>query len=282
MTSRRFRHRRMPIDARRKKEKETFSRIPPGGEREALLALLREKGSAGVREADLHEYSYLGEDGLLRLSQELEAEGAAKVLSFRPLFMISRESFDYLGQKIIAYLERFYEKNTSRRGVPVEKIKKRFNCSERVLKLAVRTLERQGKVRQAGDRLELPGREVVLSPEEEDVLGRLEKMCERGGLQAVSLEAIKKESGLSSARLDRLLSILAEKKRVVQSPDGLIIHSRWLEEVIARVRATGKKELSVGEFKGLTGLTRKYAIPLLELLDQIGVTRRKGSTRLIL
>jgi hypothetical protein len=40
--------------------------------------------------------------------------------------------------------------------------------------------------------------------------------------------------------------------------------------------------LTVGEFKDLTGLSRKFAIPLLELLDEMGVTRRRGATREIL
>jgi selenocysteine-specific elongation factor len=51
---------------------------------------------------------------------------------------------------------------------------------------------------------------------------------------------------------------------------------------VTQLRALGKSEISIAEFKNLTGLTRKYAIPLLELLDQRGITRRKGSIREIL
>ena len=56
----------------------------------------------------------------------------------------------------------------------------------------------------------------------------------------------------------------------------------WRPEVIEDIKKSGKREMTIAEFKELTGLTRKYAIPLLELLDQIGVTRRKGSLREIL
>jgi selenocysteine-specific elongation factor len=38
----------------------------------------------------------------------------------------------------------------------------------------------------------------------------------------------------------------------------------------------------VGTFKELTGVSRKYAIPLLEYLDRQNVTRRVGETRIIL
>jgi len=62
----------------------------------------------------------------------------------------------------------------------------------------------------------------------------------------------------------------------------LILHSKWLDEIISRIEKSKKRELTVADFKELTGLTRKYAIPLLELLDQMGVTRRKGRIREIL
>ena len=256
--------------------------IPPGGEGDALAALCREKGTAGLRDRDLQDLSYLSEESLLRLSEELEADGRVKILSFAPLFLISQDSFDYLCQKIVAHLEQFHEKNPSRKGVALEKIKKRFNLSEKVLLLAVKALERTGKVRLARKMLRLPSHEVVLSPQEEKILSRLEETCYRGGSQSVSPESIRKEFRVSAERLDRLLSVLVERKKVIQGPEGLLVHSLWLDEIVGRVRALGKKDLSVGEFKALTGLSRKYAIPLLELLDQMGVTRRRGPTREIL
>jgi selenocysteine-specific elongation factor len=79
-----------------------------------------------------------------------------------------------------------------------------------------------------------------------------------------------------------MLSLLIERKKIVQGKDGLILHSRWLDKIISRIKKFGKRELTVADFKEMTGLSRKYAIPLLELLDQVGVTRRKGSLREIL
>jgi selenocysteine-specific elongation factor len=78
------------------------------------------------------------------------------------------------------------------------------------------------------------------------------------------------------------LAILIERKKVVRSTEGFFIHARWLDEIIRKVRGLGKKELTVADFKAMTGLSRKYAIPLLELLDEMGVTRRTGPGREIL
>jgi selenocysteine-specific elongation factor len=266
--------------ASRRREK---TLAPPGGsDKDKLAAVCRARGVRGVRDRDLAEMGFPGEEKLASLSEELEAEGTIKILSFSPLFLISRESFDFLCQKLVAYLEDFHKRHPSFKGVTAEKVKERFDISQMVLHLAVKTLEKAGKVRTERDRLMLASHAEELSPQEEEILKRLEELYYRGEFRSVSLADIRREFHLSEVRLDKLVGILMERKKIYQGPEGLFIHSHWLDEVVAKLRASGKKELTVGEFKNLTGLSRKFAIPLLELLDQMEVTRRKGSVREIL
>jgi selenocysteine-specific elongation factor len=271
---------RREAGVRRRREKVT---VPPvGSEKERLAAVCRSRGVRGVRSRDLVDLGYLSEEKLARLGEELEAEGKVKILSFSPLFLISRESFEYLCEKIVGYLEEFHKRHPSLKGVPAEKLKARFGVSQIVLRLAVKTLEKAGQVRTARERLMLASHVETLSPQEEKILQKLEELYFRGAFRTVALDEIRKEFRLSEGRLDRLVSILAERKKIIEGPEGLYIHSHWLDQTIDKVRALDKKEMSVGEFKELTGLSRKYAIPLLELLDQMGVTRRKGAVREIL
>ncbi len=253
-----------------------------GSEKDMIEALCLKKGVSGLREGDIELFCRLSREKILALSEDLEEEGKVKILAFSPLFLISQESFVHVGEKMVAYIEKHYERRPTLRGVPIDKIKQRFHLSERILQLAIRTLEKAGRVRQVRSRLALPAREAPLSSHEEEILQKLEEMCYRGEFQSVSLAGISQEFHLSAERLDRLLSVLTERRKVVQGPEGLLIHAHWLDDIITRVKALGKKELTVAEFKGMTGLSRKYAIPLLELLDQMGVTRRKGATREIL
>ncbi len=255
---------------------------PAGSDKEKLAAICRARGIRGVSERDLPDLAYVSEEKLGRLSEELEAEGTVKILSFSPLFLISPESFDYLCEKLVAYLEEFHKGHPALKGVTADKVKERFGISQMVLFLAVKTLEKAGKVRTERDRLMIASHAEELSPQEEAILKRLEDLYYRGEFRSVSLDEIRREFRLTEGRLDRLVSILMERKKIFQGPEGLFIHSHWLDEVVAKVRASGKKELTVGEFKNMTGLSRKYAIPLLELLDQMGITQRKGSVRQIL
>jgi selenocysteine-specific elongation factor len=67
---------------------------------------------------------------------------------------------------------------------------------------------------------------------------------------------------------------------VIEIGDGLI-HPAALELAVGAIRTwfSTRVELAVGDLKELLGLTRKHAIPLLELLDQRGLTARKGNAR---
>jgi hypothetical protein len=155
-----------------------------GDEGDMLDALCRAKGIRGLHEREIHEFCDLNEESLLSLGEKLEQEGRAKILAFSPLFLISRPSFDYLGEKVIAYLEKFHVNHPAQKGVLLERIKNRFGVSEKILLLVIRTLERAGRVRQSGTRLMLPVHQVALSVQEERILKQLEDMSFRGEFQS--------------------------------------------------------------------------------------------------
>jgi selenocysteine-specific elongation factor len=151
-----------------------------------------------------------------------------------------------------------------------------------VMTLALKVLERDRKIEPWETRFVPAGFNAVITPEEEELLRAMEELSLKGELKTISMEEMQGRFSLSKAKLNKLLTLLVERRKVVQGKDGFLLHSKWFDDIISRIKESGKKELSVYEFKRMTGLTRKYAIPLLELLDQLGVTRRKGSSREIL
>jgi selenocysteine-specific elongation factor len=224
----------------------------------------------------------LPRETVLKLSRQLEEEGKIRILSFSPLSLLSEESFDFLCSRVLSYLSEFHEKHPEDLGVPPAKIQKRFGLPRRVLALVLKHLGRDGQISQGEELVALGDFWPHPSPEEEDLLRDMEAMYVEGDLRLVSLEEMQKRFRLSRKKLDRMLSFLVERRKIVLGKDGFFLHSRWLDETIQKVRNLEKKELSVYDFKQMTGLTRKYAIPLLELLDEMGVTKRRGRTREII
>jgi selenocysteine-specific elongation factor len=71
----------------------------------------------------------------------------------------------------------------------------------------------------------------------------------------------------------------------VKVAEDLIFHQMAvakLRETLAKYKKERGTQLAIGAFKEITGLSRKYAIPLLEYLDRVHLTRRVGDERVIL
>jgi len=253
-----------------------------GNEADMLSALCRERGVQGLTETELREFCRLDAERLELLSRTLEAEGSVKILAFSPLFLLSTESFDFLLDKLTDFLVQFHEKHPGDRGILRERVEKLFGLGPRLMALVVGALVRAGKIREFGDRIALSSHQPRLTPLEEKILARLEEMSFKGEFQSLSEEEIRREFHLTARAAEKMLGLLLERKKVVQTEDGMILHARWLDEIVKKIRALGKRDLTVFEFKEMTGLSRKYAIPLLELLDRMRVTRRKGPGREIL
>jgi selenocysteine-specific elongation factor len=263
---------------RQKKRRIQYLRNLFGDEKEMLLAVVQFRGIHGVQETEILRFGHHTRPSLLEMSQELEKDGMIRILEFSPLFIVSQACITFLCEKILGYLEQFHEKYPGVVGVESEKIQKRFDVHSRILALALQYLLQDGRIKKRDEFVALPTFEMALSLEEEKILGRMEEMYLKNKFQSLSLDELQRSFGLSPKRLNKMLSLLTERKKIVLGKDGFILHSRWLDELIQKIQSSGMRELTVSDFKDMTGLTRKYAIPLLELLDQKGVTRRRGSS----
>jgi selenocysteine-specific elongation factor len=90
---------------------------------------------------------------------------------------------------------------------------------------------------------------------------------------------------VESRRAQKILQILLREKVLVKVADDLVFHQRALKslcETLVKRRKEHGARLPIGTFKELTGVSRKYAIPLLEYLDREHLTRRVGDERVIL
>jgi len=89
-------------------------------------------------------------------------------------------------------------------------------------------------------------------------------------------------SGVETARARNLLQILYRGKKLIRIGDDLVFHHSALATLRELLAPHRGEHFSVGTFKDWTGISRKYAIPLLEYLDRERVTLREGDSRLVL
>ena len=78
------------------------------GDLEKFDALVRAQGLNGLTEDTATIHLPLEEPVLIALAQQLEEIGRVRILSFRPMFVVAKEAVDFLGGKLVGYIEAFH------------------------------------------------------------------------------------------------------------------------------------------------------------------------------
>jgi selenocysteine-specific elongation factor len=136
------------------------------------------------------------------------------------------------------------------------------------------------------DRVALTTHRLELSPEEERARVAIELLFRERALLPPDVSSIGVEAEVAPAIAERLVKLLLRQKVLVRV-DSLIFHDEALQELkrsvaAMKVAAGGAARIDVAGFKERFGVSRKFAIPLLEYLDRERVTRRAGEARLVL
>ena len=132
--------------------------------------------------------------------------------------------------------------------------------------------------------MRLAGRQVTLNAQESAAKESIGRAFEEAALSVPAASEVLAKLPVDRARSEKILQILLREKTLVKVSEGLVFHRSALERLRALLaeRKPRNSRLDVAAFKEMTGVTRKYAIPLLEYLDRERVTRREGDARIIL
>ena len=113
-------------------------------------------------------------------------------------------------------------------------------------------------------------------------LAEIAQAYETAGLAAPSVVELAQKFNLRESEMRRFVTVLQRIKTLVRmGSDDLFIHSAALNRLEAQLTPLRGTLIDVARFKKLTGLSRKYAIPLLEYLDRQRITRKQGDERLV-
>ena len=181
-------------------------------------------------------------------------------------------------------LEQFHKKNPLVGGIGREQLRERLKASAEVFAVVAAALVREKKLEIAGDLVHLAGRGVAMKDEEAESKKIMEDAFAAAGLKVPALREVMAGLKVDRTRAQKIVTLLLRDKTLIKVSEELVFHRSALAELrrqIAAYRAKSSK-IDVAQFKELTGVSRKYAIPLLEYLDRERVTRRIGDERVIL
>ncbi len=266
-------------------------RVLEHGEPEARLELLVQRAGEATP-TDLTARTGWNPGDVFRVAKSLANQRRLVLLGQPPSLFVHAGHFTRLAKLLLEQLEKFHAANPLMAGLPKEELRSKLITGRAVrsipspalLNALLQSLTIEGKINVQGETVRLGGRVIQLSAEEVTARDQIAAAFEKAGLAVPTTREVLATLRLDRPRAEKLLRMLVKENVLYKVTEDLVFHQsalRKLREIVARRKAQNN-HLGVTDFKELTGLSRKYAIPLLEYLDRERVTRREGEERIIL
>lgn len=250
---------------------------------------LETAGEHGLTFRDLQARTGLKAEILKRaIAENLEKKAIIETESF----FIARTPFEDLKAKTLAEIEDFHKKEPLVKGILRETLREKIfsRLPSEIFKAVLSALETDKKIFGEKDYVRAAAHNLELSGDEKILRERLSEIYKSAKLEVPKLEdaltdAIKNtKSDKINAR--KIFQILLNSGEIIKISDEFYFTRSEIESLIAKLRKFAENSadrlVDVAAFKDIAGISRKYAIPLLEYFDRERVTRRAGDKRLVL
>ena len=261
---------------------ETFESNQPGA---ILLTRVTRRGKRGLTLGEAVAETGLRRDEIAGLSTTLAKEGLLARFQDR---MFAEFEFGLARQSLFDAVSDFHTSDPLKagkaKGEMQDEMTRLFEMAPELFEAALAHLVKEKKVEITGDLVRLQGHGVVMKDEEAESKKKIEDAFAGAGLKVPALHEVIASLKVDKARAQKIVTLLLREKVLIKISDELVFHRTALEELrrIIVAQRTKSPKMDVAKFKELTGVSRKYAIPLLEYLDRERVTRRVGDSREIL
>jgi len=229
-----------------------------------------------------------------------------KVLYLDSKLYIHTDTADNVQKQLLNIVSDFHHSKPESPGLTIEQFYEASQLKKDVFDSLLRLLISQGKLIERKHRLALPEHRETFSDDEQKLLQSVESLFADRPFNPPKYEEVIEHTAAAPEKVHKILQILIEQERLVRvvphqlsggerakhkpgfhlddsaaTGAGLLFHSEAIEQarqiLVSFINKEGRLE-SV-KFKYLLDTTRKFAIPLLDYFDRIGVTRREGYTR---
>lgn len=253
-------------------------------EADAVFAMIDAAGLAGMDKRALVSRGGIAPSQTAPLIKQLADRGV--VLANDRL--IVKTHLARAADAVVTQVTAFHKADPASEGLPREEAREKM--FRRVDHAIFNRVLEDLKVRKAivgSDRLALPTHRVTVAGADDRVRGAIIEAYRAGGLTPPDAASVEALAGAPKPVVDKMTMVLLREKVLVKL-DTVIFHADALQQLkadVAGLKAAapgGRATVDVAAFKDRYGVTRKFAIPLLEFLDRERVTRRTGDVRLVL
>ena len=259
-------------------------RAAAGDDVAPIAAMIDAAGLQGIEKSALVARAGVAPRSVEALIRQLEARGI--VLAGDRLVM--KTHLAKAGEAVLTHVAVFHKAQPSSEGLPREEAREKFfrRVDPAIFEQVLGALKNR-KALVGTDRLALPAHRVTVAGADDRVRDAIINAYRSGGLKPPDAASVETAAGAPKAVVDKVTTILVREKVLVKL-DTIVFHAEALQQLKNEVAALknsapgGRATVDVASFKDKYGVSRKFAIPLLEYLDRERVTRRTGDVRLVL
>jgi selenocysteine-specific elongation factor len=240
-------------------------------------------GLAGIEKAALSARGGIAPSTVPSTVEQLIARGIA-LAGDR---LVAERHITKAAGALVALVEETHRSQPMSEGVPREEARGRIfaKAAPAIFDRVVDDLKAR-RVLAGAERLALPSHKPAVAGAGDHVRTAIIDAYRDGGLKP-DAAAIQQQSNAPAPVVEKMTALLLREKILVKV-DTIVFHADALKQLKADVAALkstapgGRATVDVAAFKERYGVSRKFAIPLLEYLDRERVTRRAGDVRLVL
>jgi selenocysteine-specific elongation factor len=248
-----------------------------GSPEDVLAARVRRRGTLGLPLDDI--------SGEMNIRREEAKKLAIKAgLVWCDLVLITPEAFQEAKTNVLQVLKKFHDANPLVAGMSKEQLREQVKVGPEVFHSVLQKLAEEKKLEAVGELVHIAGRGVIMKDDEAESKKIIEQAFASAGLKVPSLKEVLAGLKVDRVRAQKIVTLLLRDKSLIKISDELVFHQSALMDLRQKIAAlkVSAPKIDVARFKDMTGVSRKYAIPLLEYLDRERVTRRVGDERVIL
>lgn len=208
----------------------------------------------------------------------LDADPSLRVLDARAFHT---DALARVREALATALDAYHRDHPLEPGMELERLRRTVpDAHEALTAGALSELVGAGEIELAGTRAARTGFRPVLSPSQLQLRDSILDLLSSGGAAPPRLAELEQRLG-STPDLPAVLRLLEGEDRLVRIQEDLLLDKDVRDRVAREVqdRLGGRDGLEPADFREIIPVSRQYLIPLLEHLDGLGVTVRKGSGR---
>lgn len=207
----------------------------------------------------------------------------AKVLELPDGLWMHIDVFERMSKNLIGCVEQFHHTRPQSPGIEKELLFQQSGLTKAIFDGVLGCLLAQNKLVIRKDRIALPVHTEQFDPAQQTLLKKVEAVFQKNLFSPPKIEEAADEIKQSIQDVRKTVQLLVEQKKLVRVEKDMYFSTEAVEtakqRIIDHINGEGQGCLESVKFKYLVDTTRKYALPLLDYMDKISVTRRLGNTR---